>query len=81
MSEWGRLQDVLHDELDRQGYPNADVDALIETIVNVRDFFPGLLGGDSPPNEVSGRHKEPHVCGREGTWAACDFNRYVGKAR
>ena len=44
MSEWGRMQDVLHDEFDRQGVTGVDVDAVIEAIVNVRDFFPGIFG-------------------------------------
>ena len=44
MSEWGRLQDALHDEFDRQGVKGVDVDRVIEHIVNLRDFFPGLLG-------------------------------------
>ena len=44
MSEWGRMQDVLHDEFDRQGVKGVDVGALIEVIVNVRAHFPGILG-------------------------------------
>lgn len=48
VSEWGRLQDTLHDEFDRQGVTGVDVDKVIECIVNVRDFFPGLLAGAVP---------------------------------
>lgn len=44
MSEWGRLQDSLHDHFDEQGVTGVDVDKLIEHLVNVRDFFPGLMG-------------------------------------
>lgn len=59
MSEWGRLQDALHDEFDRQGVTGVDVDKVIEHIVNLRDFFPGLLGAsagaDPEPRTPTGK--------------------------
>lgn len=41
MSEWGRLQEALRDiGVDEP----STIDAIIATIVNLRDHFPGLLG-------------------------------------
>gem|GEM_PF-3137403 len=49
MSEWGRMQEVLHDELDRQDVQGVDVNELIRVIVNVYDLFPGLFAALATP--------------------------------
>jgi hypothetical protein len=53
VSEWGRFQDLIHDEFDRQGVKGVDVNAVIEAIVNVRDFFPGLLCAEATSGGVA----------------------------
>jgi hypothetical protein len=70
MSEWGRLQDSLHDHFDEQGVTGVDVDKLIEHLVNVRDFFPGLLSGVPGGAAVSAGADptDEYACHCPGMW-------------